>query len=423
VRVKNVSSAPILGAILEHDVIVVGAGPAGLIAAADIARKGHDVIVLEEHGTIGVPDHCAGLLSISGLKTLGLHPPSDVIQNVISGARIHAPSGLSIEINRSKKEALVIDRRKFDEWLGLRAEEHGAKIVTRSRAVNIRIDRSRGCTVTIQGAEHRRLTSKSVINAEGFRGVISKTLGLPAVPKSAKYPAYQYEMSNVHFSQDQVHMFYGRKFAPGFFAWMIPLGDGRARVGLASMNRSKMRLDAARHHHPVIHDWVRDAKIERGFGGVVLVGMPVKRFSVDRALGVGDSIGMVKPTTGGGVILGGQTARIAAQVLSGQLEREDLSVRGLGHFDKGCRVIVKREIRPMHIAQRALTLLTDKGLDSVIRDARDLNLLDIVKREGDMDYQGRVISRLLQNPRMVLVGLRAIRHINPFMNGWKGGVH
>ena len=72
----------------EYDVIVVGGGPSGLISAHRVAADGHRVLVLEEHETIGEPDHCAGLLSVSGLDSLGLQPPEDVIQNHVIGARI-----------------------------------------------------------------------------------------------------------------------------------------------------------------------------------------------------------------------------------------------------------------------------------------------------------------------------------------------
>jgi hypothetical protein len=69
----------------------------------------------------------------------------------------------------------------------------------------------------------------------------------------------------------------------------------------------------------------------------------------------------------------------------------------------------------MYLTQKALSSLTDKGLDSVIKDAHELGLLSIVRKEGDMDLQRRVILKLISDPRMVLVGLKAVRYINPFL--------
>jgi flavin-dependent dehydrogenase len=57
---------------LRTEVAVVGGGPAGLIAARELASKGVQVKVFEEHSKIGIPNHCAGVLSIEGLKRIGI---------------------------------------------------------------------------------------------------------------------------------------------------------------------------------------------------------------------------------------------------------------------------------------------------------------------------------------------------------------
>ena len=69
----------------------------------------------------------------------------------------------------------------------------------------------------------------------------------------------------------------------------------------------------------------------------------------------------------------------------------------------------------MYLAQKALSSLDDKGVDSIVKDAASTGLLDVVRDEGDMDLQRRVLTRLLKDPRMILTGLRAIRYINPFL--------
>jgi hypothetical protein len=69
----------------------------------------------------------------------------------------------------------------------------------------------------------------------------------------------------------------------------------------------------------------------------------------------------------------------------------------------------------MYLAQKAIASLTDRGLDSVVQDAQDMGLLETVRKKGDMDLQGRVIRKLISNPRTFLLGLKAIRYINPFL--------
>ena len=397
---------------MEYDAIIAGAGPAGLFAATRIAEGGHNVLVLEEHQRIGEPDHCAGLLSSSGLMSLNLKPPDEAVQNLVSGARIFAPSGHSILIERGQREAFVIDRRRFDLWLSETAKRKGVDIAVESKVTEI--TSSKADTRVIKTSA-KTYDTKVCLIAEGSRSVLSKSVGFPTISRRSRLPAYQYEVKGVEIEEDLVEMFYGRQYAPGFFAWIIPLRDGRARVGLASRNKSKVRLDSALKHHPIISERMKGAEKVRGLGGVVLVGQPVSRLSSDGLAIVGDTAGMVKATTGGGVIIGGLTARIAGESVADALQQDDVTSKMLSKYDKLCKSRYHRELQTMYLAQKALTSLTDKGLDSVVRDAQDMGLLETVRKEGDMDLQGRVIRKLLSNPRTFLLGLKAIRYINPFL--------
>ena len=397
---------------MNYDAIIVGAGPAGLLAATRIAERGHNVLVSEEHAKIGEPDHCAGLLSSSGLGSLNLKPPADVVQNTVSGARIHAPSGHSIFIERGRREAFVIDRRRFDSWLAERAVDKGVTVVTKSKVKEISGSKSGTQSIKTTSLDHE---TKVILIAEGARCVLSKSKGFPVVSKQSRLPAYQYEVKDVDIEEDLVEMFYGRQLAPGFFAWIIPLGEGRARVGLASRSKSKVRLDSALRHHPLISKRLERAEIVRGMGGIVLVGQPVSRVSADGLAIVGDTAGMVKATTGGGVIIGGLTAQIAGETVSSALQEGDVSRKSLSRYDRQSKSLYYRELQTMYLAQKALMSLNDKGLDSVVQDAHEMGLLEIVRREGDMDLQGRVIRKLISNPRTFLLGLKAVRYINPFL--------
>jgi len=75
------------------DVIIAGGSISGLLAAREIAAPGgRSVAVFEEDPEIGTPQHCGGLVSIDGLKNLGMVPAANAIESRIKEAKIFSPS-------------------------------------------------------------------------------------------------------------------------------------------------------------------------------------------------------------------------------------------------------------------------------------------------------------------------------------------
>jgi digeranylgeranylglycerophospholipid reductase len=400
---------------LKADVVVVGAGPSGLITAREVARHGYDVLVLEEHPRIGVPDHCAGLLSTTGLDSLDLDPPDSVVQNNVHGARMYAPDGTELTISRGRREALVVDRREFDSWLAGRAEDVGARILTNTKAIDATLDcRNRSTVLCQENGKTKEIKARIIVNAEGAIGRFSKAIGLPTVKRSSKLPAFQYEFRNVHLDSEQVEMYYGRKLAPGFFAWCIPLGKNRARVGMAARSQVRKRLNWAVQYHPIISNRINDGMINRKMGGIVLVGTPISRTYDDGILVIGDAAGIVKATTGGGVIMGGKAAKIAGRVIVGALSEGNTSAEYLKRYEYFWKKELLKDLIAMYTAQKMVSLLSDRGLNFIFKKVKEYGLIDTIEQHGDMDRQSEVITQLLKNPRIALSLLGVMRYIQPF---------
>ena len=90
-----------------YDAVVAGGSISGLLAAREIAKNGHSVLVLEEGFEVGSPEHCGGLVSKNALKELGIEPSQKTFDSEIECAKIFSPEGKEISIN-SKKQQIVV---------------------------------------------------------------------------------------------------------------------------------------------------------------------------------------------------------------------------------------------------------------------------------------------------------------------------
>ena len=161
-----------------HDVVIVGAGPAGLYTALRLAGRGYDVVVLEEHQAVGQPVHCTGVLAREAFDEFALSP--DTVLNELTTARFISPSGLDVFYRSGRAEAVVIDREAFDLRLAEQAVGAGARIVCGARAEAIRADRD-GVSVAL--ARRPVVRARACVLACGGRYGLHRQLdlGLPSL--------------------------------------------------------------------------------------------------------------------------------------------------------------------------------------------------------------------------------------------------
>ena len=388
------------------DIIVVGGGPCGSFTAFNLARQGANVTVFEEHNEVGVPPHCPGHLSVKGLKQLGLYPlPEEIVENTFYGAIFHSPKGKSFSVRFSQPVTCAVNRVFFDKYIAEKAEDAGAQYCLNSRVESLIIEDGfvKGVNVRQDGKTKESSLAKIVVDAEGMSSRILRLAGLSILDRHMLVNGVQAEVDNVRDTEsDMVEVFLGRDYAVGFYAWLIPTGDGKAKVGLATKTGNpKELLSRLMFKHPVASEKLRNAKTGRmGFHPLTLGG-PIKQTYSNGFLAVGDVASQVKPTTGGGMILGMTCAKVAAEVAYDALSKNDFSSEFLSTYQKSCKAILGFDVKVMITIRKILDVMSDEKVDDVISLCKKLNLDKSLQNIKDIDFQGRSLLRLLPNPRML----------------------
>lgn len=385
--------------MVRCDVVVVGAGPGGAEAARAAAGQGLRTVLLEEHRTVGLPTHCTGKLSGHAFREFDLPPALAV--NTLSAAVFHSPGGIAVRVRRPSADSHVVDRVAFDQWLVARAAAAGADVMTGVRATHAARD---GGRLRVRGGYAGRTgtfeaEARVVIDAEGACPRLPATLGLR--PARAYAHGLQYEMRGVGgLEPDTPEMFFGRDVAPGFFAWLLPLGRDAARIGLAVDPRAAARppvryLERLLATHPAVRRRVAGAAVTRKVGGripMLTAGAPAAR---DGVLVVGDAAGQVKATSGGGIyfamIAGRLAGRAAARYAAGDR-------RAAEFYERGWRRAFGREVAFTAFGRRVINRLADRELDLVMRFIHASPAVRAsVEADGDTQYQSRIFLPLLRS--------------------------
>jgi len=386
----------------KYDLAVVGAGPAGSMAAYRAAKLGLKVLILEEHGQAGSPPHCAGKLSVKAFQEFSL--PSQCILNEVRGALFHSPGNLEIEVSKSNPESYIIDRELFDRRLAEEAVNAGAEAVFKCKVKQVDFRPSGGLTVKGSSLE---VKVPVLIIAEGGTRKLSRSLGFQRLPV---LKGIQAEMEDVSLErEDFVEVFFGWKFSPGFFGWLIPTGEGKARIGLclredmAEMS-PRAYLEKMLREYPPLKGKVAKARMERVYGGLIPVEGPVKRMWHPKGvMVVGDAAGHAKSTTGGGVLFGLKAGWLAGEAASRLAEtgRVEEALRG---YQQACLKAFGGELSFTKRARRFLNRLSDGDLDQFFRFlSAHRSLLEVAERRGDTAYQSKVWKPMLKaSARLVL---------------------
>jgi digeranylgeranylglycerophospholipid reductase len=372
------------------DVVVVGAGPAGLMAARTLALEGHAVVVLEEHDTVGVPVHCTGLLGLDAFDELDI--PRHAIVATTHAARFVAADGSAVSIDAERIRAAIVDRSVFDQSLADTSRSAGADLRIGARVQSIAISEDR---VRVTGDSAAACVEARVcILACGASYRFNRALGL-GVPRAFIQSA---QVEAEFDGPDTVEVYLGRNVAPGGFAWTVPFTRGGRRfnrIGLMCEENAASRFVELAGSLAGRHD-MRGRTLAAPRMKILPLGPVVKTYG-HRLLAVGDAAGLVKPTTGGGIYYGLVSGQIAAEVLDPALREDDLGEARLRAYEARWQARLGSEIRIGLKFRRLASRLNDRAINAVVELARIDGLVPLLKQTANFNWHGSSAVALLRH--------------------------
>jgi digeranylgeranylglycerophospholipid reductase len=362
-----------------YDVIIAGGSVSGLFAAREIASRGHSVLVLEEDSEIGTPEHCGGLVSIDAMRHLGVVPRSSTIQNQVRAAKICSPSK-SFQLNTAEQRVVVIERREFDKQVAFQSTRAGANIRTKCSLLGTKYTADSPDECFRLMTSDSRLQCQYLVDARGIASLVQND-------RSGILIAAQYEVCAPWIQKDTVIVEFDSIKYPGFFAWIIPIGEGRGKVGVAGRN-----INAARSIASYLANRGNQYSVIRKIFAPIWVKGPIDEFVNGRTITVGDAAGQTKPTTAGGIYTCGLAGIYAGRAISEAIERKDDGY--LSDYPKNWIRLFGKEFRNMALFRKVLERLDNNSLDKIFSNITPGDM-DRVSENGDFDFHAISVRKLL----------------------------
>ncbi len=308
----------------NHEIIVVGAGPAGLNAGYYAAKNGAEVLILDKKPQLGLPVRCGEATVESIFKDFKIKPTKDLIANEVSCLKLYSSKGQEIDLN-IKMRGYILNRDKFEQHLGDLCIAAGVDIKLNSTVTGLKKNKIQ---VTEDNAKTTKtLTGKIIIAADGVESRVGRWAGVDTTLKPEDIAVcQQYVVDDIELERSAVEFYWGAKYSPHAYIWVFPKSDNRANVGIVSLGSIKVDLGKLLNEF-IKHRAPKCRKV--GFiAGCVPQAEPPVQLVKNNVMLIGDAARVALPVTGAGIghalITGKWSGEVAAEVINNRSNIEEL---------------------------------------------------------------------------------------------------
>ena len=384
------------------DVVVIGGGPAGSMAALTASEKGLSVLLVERDNAIGNPVRCAEGVDERGLREF-FEPDPFWISAEITGYSLVAPDGTVVEMNMDGYRGYILERLIFDRMIAEKAASNGAVVLTGVEANGLSGYTGGTRTVNLRGDDGEwQVKARIVIAADGVESRTARWAGLKtSVSLHDMETCAQVLLAGIDMVPHTFQLHFSKMFAPGGYVWIFPKGKAKANVGLgisgdyaAKKSPRKYLDDFLAHHYP------NASIVNRTFGGISCTG-GIKKVFADGIMVAGDAAQMANPITGGGIINAMIAGKLASETASEALKKGKSDESVLKMYQKRYNDRLGTMNKRFYRLKEGIFNISDNNLNKI---AREMISLPIEKRTP-----GRVLkSALFKNPELLPVLAKAV---------------
>ena len=386
----------------DTDVLVIGAGPAGSVAALEAKRAAPalDVVLLERDPLVGTPVRCAEGVGDAGLREFADPIDAPWVARKIRRVIFLAPDDTEVKV-AERDVGWILDRTRFDAFLAARAASEGVEVLVATEAAGMHQLSDGRWEVRLRGAPgDETMRARIVIGADGVEAMVGRWAGLDTrVPARDMESCAQYVLRGIDVDPDAIYLQFGDGIAPGGYAWIFPRAPGIANVGLGLV---ALKADG-RNAQEYLDAWIarRYPGGERAgytVGGVI-THTTIKRTYTDGVLVAGDAAHMINPLSGGGIVNAMKAGRLAGRAAAAAICAGDTSAHRLSSYHADWMRLLGDDHLKYYRIKQALEDLDDGFFNSL---ARTVNAIPTEKRT-----LGRIFAHaLVKHPQLIPVAAR-----------------
>lgn len=353
----------------DVEVLVVGAGPAGSMAAKAFAYENREVLIVEKSPEVGRVVLCAEGISHESLSRFINPEGMQWIASKLDFARLYAPSGDYLEVNRENL-GYILERRIFDRFLVKLALKEGALISTSTTFLGAKRETGQVIAKVLTEGKELEIRTKLIVGADGAGSRVAKSLGLGGrfSDIDAHYCA-QYLLFHPGVERKGAMFFTGNNFAPGGYGWIFPKDEGIANVGVGvTRDRNKVR----RLLNNLVAQYLPGAKIIGFLKGMVPTGGHKINMVSDQAMLVGDAARLAEPLSGAGIASAMVSGDLAGHIGGEALRKGKTGKQSLGAYPEIYWKGKRREYEFSYQIRNAIMKFKDEDFDFIIDEIKPI---------------------------------------------------